>query len=328
MRIKRPFLPGSAFHLTARTIGHEPWLAVLRDDIITIFADGFSRTDAQLLAFAIMSNHFHLIVRQGRAALSVLMHAICRGIALRAQRVHEREGHIFERRYRATPCLSPQHLRNAIVYTHRNPVKAGLCAHPRDYPWCSYWAYSGRPAPESVAKGGLSVVNQLHVFASTHAGTAGELCADYERYAEWCDACSRLRDDEPRPPEPGAPVGDDYWRHHFRTLDPIEAAHRCDLRDLVRAMLRVHADWLTLDQLRAARGGHTISCVRHAIIRQARLEGFPVVAIARYLNISETTVCKVTRPLRPRPPGPLDSDPAQSFMSISAKSQEGQPGPH
>src|SRR5262245_58757666 len=111
MRLKRPYLPGTAFHLTSRTIGHEPWLALLRDDITGIFARGFAHSDALLIAFAVMHNHFHLIVRQGRAPLSALMHSICRSIALRAQSVHNREGHIFERRYRALPCLTPQHLR-------------------------------------------------------------------------------------------------------------------------------------------------------------------------------------------------------------------------
>jgi REP element-mobilizing transposase RayT len=148
-RRKRSYLPGAAFHLTARTSGHEHWWAddKLRNSVVGIVSDALHRTDARLVAFTIMTNHFHLTVRQGIDPLARLMHPVCQRIALLVRRAHGREGHIFERQFRDKPCASADHLRQVIYYTHRNPVKAGMCAEANEYVWSSACAYTGVQSP-------------------------------------------------------------------------------------------------------------------------------------------------------------------------------------
>jgi putative transposase len=48
-----------------------------------------------------MGNHYHLLVETPRANLGEAMHRINRAYAQQFNMTHEREGHVFERRYRA-----------------------------------------------------------------------------------------------------------------------------------------------------------------------------------------------------------------------------------
>src|SRR5687768_3789144 len=132
----RPYLPGTAFHVTTRALNREKFFnAKIRDRIVDILADCLPRTDTHLLAFVIMTNHLHLVVRQGVAPLGLLMQLVKRRVALMVQRELGRTGPIFDRRYFANPCSDPDHLRSAIAYTHRNPLTAKLCKDACDYRW-------------------------------------------------------------------------------------------------------------------------------------------------------------------------------------------------
>ncbi len=59
-RIARPYLPGTIFHVTARTQGHAAWFTPdVRDSITAFMASAITGSDARLLAFAVMPNHLH-----------------------------------------------------------------------------------------------------------------------------------------------------------------------------------------------------------------------------------------------------------------------------
>jgi putative transposase len=51
---------------------------------------------------------------------------------------YQRTGSLWGGRYRATVVDSAQYLLLVMRYIELNPVRAGLTAHPRDYPWSSY----------------------------------------------------------------------------------------------------------------------------------------------------------------------------------------------
>ena len=134
-RRKRPYHPGTIFHLTSRTHRHEEWFDPgLRTTIVELIHRMVARTDAQLLAYAVMPNHLHIVLRQGRMELAQVMQPLMRRVALQVQRQHGFEGSVVERRFRDTACTTPDHVRMAIVYTHLNPWRAGLCGDDLSYP--------------------------------------------------------------------------------------------------------------------------------------------------------------------------------------------------
>jgi len=95
-----------------------------------------------------MGNHYHLLVETPRANLNEAMHRINRGYAHGFNRAHEREGHVFERRYRAWIMRDRERQMEAVRYIVRNPVRAGLCSTPEEWTWSSHRATLGLcPAP-------------------------------------------------------------------------------------------------------------------------------------------------------------------------------------
>ena len=300
----RSYLPGMVFHVTSRTNGKEHWFdEALRSEIVSIFATSLRHSDAQLLAYVVMTNHFHLIIRQGVTPLGRTLQSINGRIALKVQRRLGRTGHIFERPYGDRPCADPDYLRNAIVYTHLNPVRAGICSDPLEYEWSSHRTYAALPsAPRNAhaVEPHITPAMQLFAHRNHRAISRGQSC--YDRFVIWrrqCDMATEELGDGPVCIE-----GDEYWALHFgigrcRTGEAGEK-QRPDLRDLVRQSLREMAPPITLEHLRLRSCTDTIVSTRRAIIKRAVLAGFPGADIARYLNVSKTTVSRIATSLIPR----------------------------
>ena len=145
MRARRPYLPDAAFHLVSRTIGREPWLATFRDEIVSMLGYAFARTDTVPHAFVIMSNHFHLIVRQGRKPLSSLMQPLSEDRVAHPAAAHTGRSHLRE-------ALSSQTVFDAAASAtrdrfHRNPVRAKTLMLTREITGGLHWAYAGRDVP-------------------------------------------------------------------------------------------------------------------------------------------------------------------------------------
>ena len=50
-------------------------------------------------------------------------------------RRHGRFGHVFAERFQARVIESEEYLYDACAYVAQNPVAAGLCDAPEDWPW-------------------------------------------------------------------------------------------------------------------------------------------------------------------------------------------------
>lgn len=305
-RIRRSHLPGAVFHLTARTQGHEPWFSEgLRSTIVEYMSAAVLRTDAQLMAFAVMPNHLHMVVRQGDRPLGDMMQPLLRRTALLVQRSRGVEGHIFERPFRDLPCLDPQHARNAIVYTHLNPVRAGLVDDPKRYRWTSHGMYmSPRTCPQCMVPV-LAPELPLGLFASHDGADIVELRREYNRYLAWrvrwdeCSTADPAVDAKP-PPRPPVLSGDMHWVRSFtaRSHGGLEGSERTnrsgsgafDLEQIARSVLADRAPHLGLTALRSGSKARKIVEVRRATIIRMRAAGYSGTAIARYLRVSRACV--------------------------------------
>jgi REP element-mobilizing transposase RayT len=320
-RRRRPNLPGAIFHLTARTLDRERlFTPVLRTTTLRVIAAAVPRSGVRLLAVAIMSNHFHLVVQQGEQPLHALMQPVLRRLAHLLQRSHGLEGPIFWRPYGCAPCLDPDHARNAIAYTHLNPVRAKLCADPAGYPWTSHGLYTDR-SPEDGGAPRLNL-HLAHVLDATHAlplfgrgprRELGQLRDDYRLYIDWKLAADRqaaARDPnacvgEVVPSPPSLAAGDTHWGRTFSPFFHTPAVHgsahvACrtpefvpDLSDIARVTLAAEAPGLTLDLVRGRRGGARYCEIRHRMIRRMHAAGHRNVDIARFVGLSESAVSRV-----------------------------------
>lgn len=139
-RSPRIYYPGAVYHVMARGVDGR---IIFSDDPDRIaFLDGMWRvaneTLADILAYCLMGNHFHLAVKVGPVPLSDVMQRILTGYSKRFNRRDKRTGHLFQARYKAILCRDDRYLTGLIYYIHMNPVRAGLVLTPQDWPWSSY----------------------------------------------------------------------------------------------------------------------------------------------------------------------------------------------
>lgn len=90
-------------------------------DIIT------SSCRTSLYAWALMSNHFHLLLRpEEDVHLANLMQRLMTGYAVNFNKYHKRKGHLFQNRYKSIVVEEDQYFLELVRYIHLNPVRAGI----------------------------------------------------------------------------------------------------------------------------------------------------------------------------------------------------------
>ena len=121
---------------------------------LDLLAECVTRFDWILFAYALMPNHFHLLVELTAETLSKGMQWLNGTYALRFNRRHDRVGHVLQGRFKSPPVEKESYLLELIRYIVLNPVRANLASRPEDYRWSSYRATAGlAPAPPWLATG-------------------------------------------------------------------------------------------------------------------------------------------------------------------------------
>jgi putative transposase len=98
-------------------------------------------------AYCLMGHHFHLLVQIPEGGLSRGMQLLNSGYAVRTNKRHGRWGHLVRNRFYSKLVEDDPHLLELCRYIVLNPVRAGFCASPEDWPWSSYRACAGMELP-------------------------------------------------------------------------------------------------------------------------------------------------------------------------------------
>jgi REP-associated tyrosine transposase len=134
------------FHVTSRGNAQE---AIFRDDLdyisfLRMLAPVIVQLDWSCYAFCLMPNHYHLLLEAKKDDVSGGMHLLNGRYARRFNVRHGRVGHVFAGPYHAEPVVRDEHLLEVCRYIALNPVRAGLCRDPTEWPWSSYdraWSF-------------------------------------------------------------------------------------------------------------------------------------------------------------------------------------------
>lgn len=102
----------------------------------------FADSGVSVLAWCLMENHVHLLLRDEGERLSPSIHRLATTYARRYNDRSGHVGHVFEARFKNAPIETESYLLEAVRYIHNNPEKAGLC-RAEEYPWSSYADYVG-----------------------------------------------------------------------------------------------------------------------------------------------------------------------------------------
>ena len=111
-------------------------------------------------AYCLMGNHFHLVVQIPHLGLSEGMQMLNTAYAIRTNGRYKRTGHLVRNRFYSRQVESEAHLFELCRYVVLNPVRAGLCRSPADWPWSSYRATAGLEPPHPF----LSTSRVLDLF--------------------------------------------------------------------------------------------------------------------------------------------------------------------
>lgn len=308
-RAYRAHAPGSGFHITARVQnGAFLFTEPLRHSIAAFLCEAATFCGSDVLALVVMPNHFHVVLKQGTMPLGWLMQRAIQRTALLVRRSHGGEGHVFGRRYWSCVCAGPEYLRHAVVYTHLNPWKAGLCSDPADYPWSSHaliengggvGSWNAQIAREKTR---LLFANEDYEEASITENYRAYVAYAKLRYKDAIPGDRFLFDWSTDWFRPRAPKGDEHWAAEYSQVMPAQQRRieQRDIRDRAVAVLRLLASDCTLDMLRLGGRSVAITKIRRELIAVLHTSGYRRSAIARVLYVSPSMVSDViatlTRP--------------------------------
>ena len=141
--------PGILQHVIAR--GIEKGKIFIDSEDYYLFIDRLGKvateTGTSIIAWCLLSNHFHFLLKTNNQPLSLFMKRLLTGHAITFNRRHKRSGHLFQNRYKSIACQEDAYLLQLIRYIHLNPLKAGIVksiTELNNYPYSSHQLLIGK----------------------------------------------------------------------------------------------------------------------------------------------------------------------------------------
>ncbi|PIR17093.1 MAG: addiction module toxin RelE [Deltaproteobacteria bacterium CG11_big_fil_rev_8_21_14_0_20_49_13] len=132
--------PGALYHVIARGNNRQKIFTCEKDYEHFLFRlqQAKKRFKLILYAYALMPNHFHLLIETGEIPLSKIMQSLQLNYTQYFNRKNKRVGHLFQGRYKAILCQKESYLKELVRYIILNPIRAGLARRLTEWPWSSY----------------------------------------------------------------------------------------------------------------------------------------------------------------------------------------------
>lgn len=259
--IHRLDYPGALHHIYGR--GNDKRDVFLDDEDRSFFLGRLGKLKRELgfklYAFCLMTNHYHLLLESAAEGMSRVMDRLLGPYVTRFNARRGTVGHLFQKPFRDKLCARDSYFVRLVRYIHRNPVQAGMCAKPSDWPW------SG---DRQLAYGGGGLLDEelpLSFFGPSTAAARTE----YQRFV------AQNADDRSVEFVPEAP----------------RVAPSLELIDIVG---QVACDFsITPGQLLAGRRKRGFAEAKLELIRQAEVEGYPQAEVARLLGCSSAALTQL-----------------------------------
>lgn len=136
-RRERSLLPDGVYHLGTR--GVDRCTVYVDDDdrrrFLRYLASVVEDYHWHMHTLCLMTNHYHLVVETEQRLLSLGMQRLNGRYAEDFNAKFKRTGHLWGDRFWARFVEDEEHLASVCEYVVNNPVRAGLVAHARDWPW-------------------------------------------------------------------------------------------------------------------------------------------------------------------------------------------------
>lgn len=141
--------PGTLHHVIVRGIEGREIVDDEKDrkKFVDLMGSLASETGTALYAWALLTNHAHILLRSGRLGVSKYMKRLLTGYAVFYNRRHRRHGHLFQNRYKSIVVEEGPYFQELVRYIHLNPLRARMIdsfAKLNRYRWCGHSVILGR----------------------------------------------------------------------------------------------------------------------------------------------------------------------------------------
>ena len=141
--------PGALHHIIVRGIERRSIFADAQDykNFLERLGNIITDSSTSCYAWALMTNHVHLLLRTGMVPISTVMRRLLTGYAQQFNRRHNRCGVLFQNRFKSFLCEEEPYLLELVRYIHLNPVRARVVQDLKalkTYPRCGHAVLMGR----------------------------------------------------------------------------------------------------------------------------------------------------------------------------------------
>lgn len=107
-----------------------------------------------LHSYALMDNHYHLLIETSQENLSMFMRRVNADYAMHFNKRYNRSGHLWQGRFKSWYVADESYLYTLIRYIEYNPLKAGVIKKMGDYAYssCRYFLGKDNKPPSCLKK--------------------------------------------------------------------------------------------------------------------------------------------------------------------------------
>ena len=198
-RTARLLSESGIYHVMLRGINREK---VFRDEedfraFLGVLDKYKSISHYELFSYCLMGNHVHLLIRPNEEQLDRVFRRIGASFVYWYNLKYDRIGHLFQDRFRSEPVETDAYFLGALRYILQNPVKAGLCASPEEYPYSSAKEYMLGQSGISDTRFATELMDREALIAFIHEKNQDEFLDYYEnRRAGVTDSTASARINE------------------------------------------------------------------------------------------------------------------------------------
>ncbi len=179
-RANRHYQPGYVWHLTHRCHRRQFLLTFACDRAAweNWLFDARRRVGLSVFNYTVTCNHIHLLVRdRGDGEIAASMQLIAGRTGHGYNHRTCRHGACWQDRYHATAVETGIHLSRCLTYTDLNLVRAGVVAHPRDWPAGGYHEIQQPRARKRI-------IDRAALAKALELGSVAELAATHRAWVE------------------------------------------------------------------------------------------------------------------------------------------------
>lgn len=280
-RKNRVIYEGAIYHIYQRGNNKE---YIFQDDkvksfILRCLKKYNKKFDYEILAYVIMDNHYHLLIKTNKSPINEIMFYLDNLLGKYIKSVFNRTGHAFDSRYKSKLVDTDAYLIWLLRYIHRNPIKANICSSLDDYHWSSHYFY------KNDINSSINIKFILDMLGNSRKGAFGQYLKlvnspgdeiDEDNDYEITKTAFNLKE-TPFLSEIGD--DDDFVKLNRQTLDEIIST--------------LNINKVTLMEIRNGSRKQCLTRVKMRIIKSALNECYSLKEIAEYFNAAPSTISKL-----------------------------------